>query len=64
VTTRIELDFRHQLAELRITQGPEGPSLSLTHGDSIVVVNLSHASLSALWLATIKALTAPLEATG
>ena len=58
-TTRIELDFRHQLAERRITHEPDGPRLSLTHGQETVIVGLSDASLSALWLATTLALAGP-----
>jgi len=56
---RIDLDFRHQLADARITHGPAGPSLSLTHGQDTVVVGLSEAGLSALWLATTLALSGP-----
>ena len=51
MTTRLECDFRHGLAEPAITRGPDGPVLSLTHGQASLIVALSEASLSALCLA-------------
>ena len=51
MTTRIECDFRHGLADPRITRGPEGPVLSLVQGKETVSIALSEDSLRALWLA-------------
>ena len=51
MTTRIECDFRHGLADPRITRGPEGPVLSLVQGQESVSIALSEHSLRALWLA-------------
>lgn len=51
MTMRIECDFRHGLAEPAITRGPDGPVLSLTHGQASVIIALSEHSLSALCLA-------------
>ena len=59
MTTRIELDFRHALAEPQITHEAGGPRLSLTHGEESVIVLLSESNLSALWLATTLALAGP-----
>ena len=53
MTMRIECDFRHGLAEPTITRGPDGPVLSLTHGQATVIVALSEDSLSALCLALV-----------
>ena len=51
MTTRIECDFRHGLANPTVTRGPFGPTLSLVHGQEQITVALSEASLRALWLA-------------
>jgi hypothetical protein len=51
MTTHIECDFRHGLADPRITRGPEGPVLSLVQGQERVSIALSEHSLRALWLA-------------
>ena len=51
MTTRIECDFRHGLADPTITRGPGGPVLSLVHGQESVSIALSEHSLRALWLA-------------
>ena len=59
MTMRIECDFRHMLAEPRITPGPDGHQLALTHGPDTVIIGLSDASLSALWMATTLALSGP-----
>ena len=56
---RIECDFRHQLAEPRITQEPDGPKLTVTHGQDTVILGLTEASLSALGLTTTLALAGP-----
>ncbi len=37
--TRIECDFRHQLAEPQITAGPDGHQLVLTHGTDLVIID-------------------------
>jgi hypothetical protein len=50
---RLACDFRHGLAEPSITRGPDGPVLSLTHGQARVIVALSEDSLSALCLALV-----------
>jgi hypothetical protein len=51
MTTRIECDFRHGLAEPMIARTPTGPILSLVHGQESVTVAMSEHSLRALWLA-------------
>ena len=51
MTLRIECDFRHGLVEPTITRGPDGPVLSLAHGQASVIIALSEHSLSALGLA-------------
>jgi hypothetical protein len=51
MTTRIECDFRHGLAQPSITRGSGGPVLSLVHGQESITVALSEHSLRALWLA-------------
>jgi hypothetical protein len=56
VTTRIECDFRHGLAEPTVTRGPFGPILSLVHGQECITLALSEASLRALWLAVVVAI--------
>ena len=59
MTTRIELDFRHGLTEPAVTHGPDGPRLSLTHGQEELVLLLPGAALSGLWLAITHGLTGP-----
>ena len=54
-----ECDFRHQLAEPRITRDRDGYRLTFTHGQDTVAIGLSDASLSALWMATTLALSGP-----
>jgi hypothetical protein len=56
MTTRIECDFRHGLAEPTVARGPFGPTLSLVHGQEQITVALSEASLRALWLAVVVAI--------
>ncbi|MBI3108846.1 MAG: hypothetical protein HYY95_25290 [Candidatus Rokubacteria bacterium] len=51
MTTRIECDFRHGLAEPMIARTPTGPILSLVHGQESITVAMSEHSLRALWLA-------------
>ena len=51
MTMRIECDFRHGLVDPTITRGPDGPVLSLTHGQASVIIALSEHSLGALCLA-------------
>ena len=51
MTTRIECDFRHGLAEPMIARTPTGPILSLVHGQESITVAMSESSLRALWLA-------------
>ena len=51
MTTRIECDFRHGLAEPMIARTPTGPILSLVHGQESITVALSEHSLRTLWLA-------------
>ena len=51
INMRIECDFRPGLAKPTITRGPDGPVLSLTHGQASVIIALSEHSLSALCLA-------------
>ena len=51
MTTRIECDFRHGLADPSITRAPGGPVLSLVHGQESITVAMSEHSLRALWLA-------------
>ena len=51
MTMRIELDFRHGLAEPTITRDADGPVLSLAHGHDSVSIALSEHSLGALCLA-------------
>ena len=51
MTLRIECDFRHGLVDPTITRGPDGPVLSLAHGQASVIIALSKDSLSALCLA-------------
>ena len=53
MTTRIECDFRHGLADPTITRGPGGPVLSLVHGQESVSIALSEHSLRALCLALV-----------
>ena len=55
MTIRIDLDFRHGLADPTVTRGPGGPTLSLVHGQTSVVVALSDPSLRALCLAVLVA---------
>jgi len=56
MTTRIECDFRHGLADPTVTRGPFGPTLLLVHGQASITVALSEASLRALWLAVVVAI--------
>jgi len=56
VTTRIECELRHGLAEPTVTRGPFGPILSLVHRQECITVALSEASLRALWLAMVVAI--------
>jgi len=51
MTTRIECDFRHGLAEPTVTRTPTGLVLSLVHGQESITVALSEHSLQSLWLA-------------
>jgi hypothetical protein len=51
MTTRVECDFRHGLADPTVTRGPFGPTLAFVHGQEQITVALSEASLRALWLA-------------
>ena len=51
MTTRIECDFRHGLAEPTIDRTPTGPILSLVHGQESITVAMSEHTLRALWLA-------------
>ena len=51
MTTRIECDFRHGLAEPMIARTPTGPILSLVHGQESITVAMSEHTLRALWLA-------------
>ncbi len=51
MTTRIECDFRHGLAEPMLARTPTGPVLSLVHGQESITVAMSEHSLRALWLA-------------
>jgi len=55
MTIRIDLDFRHGLADATVTRGPGGPTLSLVHGQTSVAVALSDPSLRALCLAVLVA---------
>ncbi len=55
MTTRIECDFSHGLADPTVTRGPFGPTLSLVHGQASLTVALSDASLRALGLAVVVA---------
>ena len=45
MTIRIELDFRHGLADPTITRGPGGPILSLVHGQTSLAVAMTDPSL-------------------
>ena len=56
MTTRIECDFRHGLADPKVTRGPFGQTLCLVHGQTSITVALSEASLRALWLAVVVAI--------
>ena len=56
MSMRMDLDFRHGLTEPRITRGADGPTLSLTRGQEMVVVHLSLPSLEALALAVLLAM--------
>jgi len=51
MTTRVECDFRHGLAEPMIERTPTGPILSLVHGQESITVAMSESSLRTLWLA-------------
>jgi hypothetical protein len=51
VSMRMELDFRHGLAEPRVEVGREGVSISLTRANETAVIHVTPASLDALWLA-------------
>lgn len=52
MSMRIDLDFQHGLAEPKVERRPDGAlCVSLTRGQEMVVVQLSLASLEALWLA-------------
>ena len=53
MTMRIECDFRHGLVDSTITHGPDGPVLSLTHGQACLIIALSEHGLSALCLALV-----------
>jgi len=50
MSMRIECDFRHGLAEPTVSRGPDGPVVSLAHGQARVILALSEDSLSALCL--------------
>ena len=53
MTLRIECDFRHGLVDPTITRGPDGPVLSIAHGQASVIIALSEHSLNALCLALV-----------
>ena len=55
MTIRIELDFRHGLADPSITRGPGGPVLSLDHGQTHVMIAMSDPNHRALCLAVLVA---------
>lgn len=50
---RVDVDFRHGLAEPTITRDDNGPVLVLAHGQDRVSIALSEHSLRALGLAIL-----------
>ena len=50
---RVDVDFRHGLAEPTITRDADGPVLVLAHGQDRVRIALSEHSLRALGLAIL-----------
>lgn len=59
MTLRLHLDFRHGLVEPQLDAADDGTlRLTLTHGQTQVVVDGSRPSLEALWLLLTERLAA------